>query len=379
MSSTMPKKPKKMTKHIAPPSVLVLPAVVLCGVFCFTSSGCHKDAPQDSQGNAQTSVVETTAVHPQQVVDRLDIPARVAPDPERVVHVYSQISGQLAELLIRPGQEVSKGQTIGRIQSSEIAQARSDYEKAKIEVTRSDAQLRRAKELLQHDVLAQRDYDDMLATSQAAHSELIRNEQRIKMLGFSVQSAGDSTSLKSPITGTVIDIGTASGELQRSLDNASAIATIANLDEVWVLGDVYERDLATVKTGRPVDITFTAYPGEVFHGTITNVSDAIDPTSLTLKARVVLKNPGHRFKPLMYASFSIQRSSEQAFVIPQKAVIHQGATSFVFVESAPGKYEKRTVTTGAAQGQNVVVSSGLKDGDKIVTTGAALLRAPAGA
>lgn len=353
-------------------------ALLVTGLFCLGIAGCHKEAPPQEAATAQRPVVETTAVHQQQVTDRLEIPARVAPDPTRVVHVYSQVSGRLSELFVRPGQEVSKGQTIGLIQSSDIAQARSDYEKARIEVTRADAQLNRAKDLLQHQVLAQKDYDDLLAASQAAHSEQLRAEQRIKMLGFSVEGNSDTTTLKAPISGAVLDIGTATGELQRSLDNANSIATIADLEEVWVLGDVYERDLATVKAGRPVDITFAAYPGEVFRGVISNVSDAIDPTSLTLKARIVLKNPGHKFKPLMYATLSMERATTSAYVLPQSAVIHEGTTDSVFIETSPGKYEKRNVTSGQIHGQTIEITSGLNDGDKVVTTGAALLRPPAG-
>jgi cobalt-zinc-cadmium efflux system membrane fusion protein len=342
-------------------------------------AGCHKQSGMepDTQSSGR-SPVEVTTAHLQNVTDTLTIPARVAADPTRVVHVFSQVSGRLAELYVRPGQEVMKGQTLGMIQSSEVSQARSDYEKAKIEALRADRQLDRAKLLLQHEVLAQKDYDDLQAASQAAHAEMSRAEQRVHMLGFSVEGVADTTSLKSPITGAVLDIGTASGEMQRSLDNAASIATIANLDEVWVLGDVYERDLGTVHTGQAVDISFSAYPAETVRGTISNLSDAIDPASLTLKARVVLKNPGHRYKPLMYATIAVERSKERAFVLPATAIIHEGSQSYIFVQISPGNYDKRQVVTSQIQGTTVEVKSGIKDGEQIVTTGAALLRAPAG-
>ena len=304
--------------------------------------------------------------------------ARVEPDPTRVVHIYSQITGRLVELYVRPGQEVTKGQTIGLIQSSEIAEARADYDKAKIEVARSDRQLDRAKLLLQHEVMAQRDYDDLEAADQAAHAELTRTIQRIHMLGFPPEGSSDSAALHAPISGAVLDIGSASGEMQRSLDNASPIATVANLDSVWILGDVFERDLSTVRSAQSVEVTLPAYPGETLHGTISNISDAMDPTSRTLKVRVVLPNPRHRLKPEMFANLSIARTTAPEFVLPTTAVVHEGSSSYVFLQTAPGKYEQRQVTTGALRGKTVVVTSGLKDGDQVVTTGAALLRAPSG-
>jgi len=352
----------------------------LVATLCVLLSGCQKQPgvgvePGESGGAA---AIEVATAKMQDVTDTLTIPARVAPDPTRVVHVFSQVSGRLTELQVRPGQEVSKGQTIGLIQSSDVSQARSDYEKAKIESLRADRQLDRGKILLQHEVLAQKDYDDLLAASQAAHAEMDRAEQRIHMLGFPVEGVSDTTGLKAPISGVVLDIGSASGEMQRSLDNAVSIATIANLDEIWVLGDVYERDLGIVRVGRQVEVTFSAYPGETVHGTISNVSDAIDPVSLTLKARIVLKNPQHKYKPLMYATIAVERSTERAFVLPASSIIHEGPESFVFVRDSAGKYDKRLVMLGSARGSNVEVRSGIKDGEQIVTTGAALLRAPAG-
>lgn len=340
--------------------------------------GCQDQKAPDSDAAPQKSPVEVSTVHPQSVTDRLELAARVVPDPTRVVHVYSQVTGRLVELLVRPGQEVSKGQVIGNVQSSDIAGARADYDKARIEVARSDHQLDRAKLLLQHEVMAQRDYDDIEAADQAAHAELERNVQRIKMLGFSPDGVSDAVALRAPISGAVLEIGTASGEMQRSLDNATAIATIANLDSVWLLGDVFERDLGTIRTAQSVDITVPAYPGETLHGTISNISDAIDPTSRTIKVRVVMPNHQHRLKPDMFATLSVARTTAQQFLLPTSAVIHEGTGSYVFLETSPGKYEQHPVTTGAIHDKTVVVATGLKDGDRVVTTGAALLRAPTG-
>ena len=166
--------------------------------------------------------------------------------------------------------------------------------------------------------------------------------------------------------------------MQRSLDNASPIATVANLDSIWILGDVFESDLSTIRSAQSVEVTLPAYPGETLPGKISNISDAMDPTSRTLKVRVVLPNPKHRLKPEMFANLSVARTTAPEFVLPTTAVLHEGSSSYVFFPTAAGKYERRQVTTGALNGKTVVVSSGLKDGDQVVKTGAALLRAPSG-
>jgi cobalt-zinc-cadmium efflux system membrane fusion protein len=176
----------------------------------------------------------------------------------------------------------------------------------------------------------------------------------------------------------VLEIGSASGEMQRSLDNSVAIATIANLDPIWVVGDVFERDLAAVRRAKLVDITFPAYPGETWHGIISNVADVIDPGSRTVRVRVVLPNPGHRLKPEMFATLSIERGTSQVFVLPTTAVVHEGSSTFVFLEADAGRYERRQVTLGRINDQTAVITDGLKNEDRVVTTGAALLRATSG-
>jgi len=353
-------------------------ALSISALLFLSCLGCQDNAPTSGGDAPQNSPIQVTTIHAQAVTDRLELAAQIQPDPARVVHIYSQVTGRLVALYVRPGQEVKKDETIGLIQSSEIAEARADYDKAKIEVARSDHQLDRAKLLLQHEVMAQRDYDDIEAANQAAHAELTRTIQRIHMLGFSPEGSSDTAALRAPISGAVLEIGTASGEMQRSLDNASPIATIANLDPVWILGDVFERDLGTVRSAQSVDVTLPAYPGETLHGRISNISDAIDPASRTFKVRVVVPNPQHRLKPGMFATVSLARTTTQQFIVPTAAVVHEGASSYVFMPTAPGKYAQHQVTTGTIRDQTVVVTAGLKDGDQIVTAGAALLRPPSG-
>jgi cobalt-zinc-cadmium efflux system membrane fusion protein len=338
-------------------------------------TGCKHEEPTTAPSNAQAqSVIQTITVHPQQVANQLSLAARVMPKPTSIVHIYPLISGRVLALKVLPGQELKKGQQIGTLQSSNAAQARSDFEKAKIESARADLQLQRAKELLQHEVMAQRDYDDLKALDDSDHAELERARQALHMLGFKENDTSDVVPIVSPISGVVLDVNTGPGELQRSLDNANAIATIADINPIWVVGDLYPRDVALVKTGQPVDITVAGYPDEVFHGVISNISDAVDPTSLTLKVRVVLENPQHKLKPQMYATIAVTNQRGMAIVVPSTAVIQNGKDTFVFVETSPGKYARRNVTLGATHDKTDEITQGLEDGDKVVSSGAELLR-----
>ncbi|MGA8530397.1 MAG: efflux RND transporter periplasmic adaptor subunit [Acidobacteriaceae bacterium] len=337
-------------------------------------AGCHGSEPPAATPTPKQQVVDTVTVHRKEVAAQLTLPARITANPTTLVHIYPLISGRVLSLRILPGQEVHKGQTIGTLQSSDAAQARSDYEKAKIEADRADLQLNRAKELLAHDVMAQKDFDDLKALDAADHSELDRTRQTLQMLGFNETDTSDIVPITAPISGVVLDVGTGPGELQRSLDNATAIATIANIDSIWVVGDLYPRDQSKVHFGQPAAITVNGYPGMTLHGTVANISDAVDPTSLTLKVRVVLPNLQHRLKPDMYANMTLTGSTQNVIEVPATAVIQNGHETFVFVQTAPGKYERRNVTLADTGTETDDVAQGLNDGDTVVSQGAELLR-----
>ncbi len=337
-------------------------------------AACHRSEPVPQTSTPKEQVIETTVVHGGQTTSQLVLPARVVANPTRTVHVYPLISGRVLSLSILPGQPVRKGEKIGTLQSSDAAQARSDFEKARIEAARADLQLARARDLLAHDVMAQRDYDDLKALDATDHSELERARQTLHMLGFSENSTSDIVPILAPISGVVLDVGTGPGELQRSLDNATSIATIADISSVWIVGDLYPRDQASVHVGQSATMTVNGYPGLVLHGVVDNISDAVDPVTLTLKVRVVLANPGLRLKPDMYASMSLSGAAHNAIAVPSTAVIRNGNAVFVFVQTAPGKYERRNVTLGETHADTYEITQGLNDGDAVVTTGAELLR-----
>lgn len=356
-------------------AIQLCPSLVVAGALLLTT-GCegHKAADASDTPAPQYRVFDTVMAHAQPVQDQLTLPGRIQANPTTVVHIYAPISGRVLALKVLPGQEIAKGQVVGMLQSTDLQQARADYEKAKIETARADLQLNRARDLLQHEVMSQRDYDDLAAVDQADHAELARTLQTLHILGYSETDTTNLVAIRSPIPGVVLDVNTASGELQRSLDNATPIATIANINDVWVVGDLFPRDVQSVHRGQPVDIRVNGYPDTVYHGTVDNISDAVDPQTLTLKVRVILPNSKRRLKPQMYSTLSITNQKRNAILVPATAVIRDGVSSYVFLEPTDGKYVRRDVQTGQAHDSSVEIIAGLHDGDRVVSTGAELLR-----
>ncbi len=355
-------------------------AFVVVGFGCWLPSlvlGCgHRtDAAATSEPKANLKV---ESVYARNIAETLEIPGRVEADPAHLVHIYAPLSGRILDLVLTPGQEVHKGQTVAVLQSGDVAQARADFEKARIETVRADRALERGKLLVSHEVMSQADFQEFKAADDAARAEQERTLQRIHELGFSENGTTDVTPITSPISGTVLDVSTASGEMQRSLETSTGIATVANLNTVWVTGDVFERDLGFVHLHQPVDVQFSAYPGEVVHSTIAMIGDSLDPSTHAIKIRVVVNNPQHRFKPSMFAALHIARSPQMRILVPIEAVLHDGDKTEVYEPAGQGKYSAKQVVTGVTHGKFVEVLSGLKDGQQIVTQGAAFLREPVG-
>ena len=351
-----------------------IPATFICAAVLLLT-GCRHETPTVEAEESKVDLkIET--VHLQSRTSILEIPGRVEADPTHLVHIYAPLSGRLMNLRLTAGQEVRKGQPLALLQSGDVAQARADFDKARIEVLRADRALDRGKLLVAHEVMSQADFQELTAVSAAAHAEQERARQRVHELGFSENGTTDTTEISSPISGTVLDVNTASGEMQRSLETTNGIATVANLETVWVTGDLFERDFGAVHPHTPVDILFAAYPGESFKGTIANIGDSLDPSTHAVKVRVVLANSGHRLKPAMFATIRITQPPQPRIIVPLSAVLHVGSSTGVYVPMAPGKYDLRDVKTGATHGNQIEIVSGLRDGDRIVTEGAAFLREP---
>jgi membrane fusion protein, heavy metal efflux system len=339
---------------------------------CFI--GCAHDQ-KPSSNNQPPLVIKTVRVEPQNVDNQLAIPARVQPDPALVVRVYPPAGGRLLRVNVLPGDRVRKGDVVAVLESADVAQARSDYAKAKTESGRTLHALDRAKLLFDHKVLSQREYEDADANYQEARSELERSADRLRVLGAPLQEmSSNQVALVAPHDGVVIDLGAAPGELSKSTDNANPICTIADLSSVWIIGDIYEKDLEFFRRGEPVDVTVAAFPDRHWSGKLAVISDTLDPTTRTLKARVVLANSKRELKPEMFATIRVSRPMRQAIVLPASALLREGGDTAVMVETTPGKYERRLVSLASSNANNVVIVSGLQPGDVVVSEGAALLR-----
>jgi cobalt-zinc-cadmium efflux system membrane fusion protein len=347
-------------------TTVVLPLLVGCG---------HTDlhgtaAAQERQSESPIRYVE---VKQQAVPDTLELAAKVQADPTKVVHIFPPASGRVVSIAVKPGDRVTQGETLAVISSSDVASARSDFAKAKIEAERGSRAAERERLLFEHGATAEKDYIDAAAQAESDRAELVRAQQRLDLLNISPTSDSDHVSLTSPARGVVLDVSAAPGEFSKSLESANSLITIADLDTVWVVGDLYEKDAAKLSSGKPVTVSLQAYDDREWTSHIDSISGALDPATRTLKVRVTLPNPNQLLKPEMFGSIRVNVGTHRALVIPVAAVIHEGNATTVFARNGAAP-EQRPVTLGQIVDGSVEVLSGLRAGDQVAAQGAELLK-----
>lgn len=345
------------------------------------TAACHREAAPNANANAAPGPTESEVRYvpaaAQAIVDRLDVSAKVQADPARMFRVFPPASGRVLEIKVKPGDTVSRGEMLASIDSADAASAQSDLTKARIEAERAQRAADREKVLLDHGAVAEKDYIDAKAAADSAQAELARAKQHLEVLGIGANSSADRIALLSPSRGVVLNVNAASGEFSKSLDNADPLLTIADLSTVWIVGDVFEKDIAKVQPGTKVTITVDAFPDHQWAGRIDSVSGTLDPVTRTLKVRVALNNPGGKLKPEMFAAIHVDVGSHKAVVVPASAVIHEGQNTVVFIDNQ-GKPEQQKVTTGQATDGNIEITSGLQEGQRVAANGAELLTGGAG-
>jgi cobalt-zinc-cadmium efflux system membrane fusion protein len=184
--------------------------------------------------------------------------------------------------------------------------------------------------------------------------------------------------VKAPASGFVVERNINPG-VQLRPDNATPLFTISDLSRVWILLNVYETDIAQLKMGQQVSIQALAYPDKAFTGTITNISNAVDPDTRILQARVELANPDGLLKPDMFCTVSLNLKNTPAgkqLAVNPKAVIFSQDKYFVIKQSGPNKYDivPVTVVSSTSNYSYVETKPGLlKQGDQVVTEGSLLL------
>ena len=312
-----------------------------------------------------------------EIADAFAVAGKVQFDEERVARIVVPLGGQVIDLRVKVGDAVRRGDTLCAINSREAAASVGEYIEARKDVELAEKTAAMTEDLFAHEAASRIAMQQAQSDLAKARSRAARTEESLRVLGLNprddLAEFNGRLPITAPLTGIVIDRRVTAGQFVQS--DGTPIMTIADLSTVWVVGDVFERDLQRVSPGQTASITTAAYPGETFHGRVNYISDSIDAATRTAKVRVSVANPGGRLKPEMFASVSLDlEAHNRVMLVPADAVFTEDGRAFVYAEIGRGRFVRRAVDVAQSEGPLRRVLAGLRPGDRVVVDGALLLR-----
>lgn len=269
--------------------------------------------------------------------------------------VHTRVAGWVEELLVdETGRKVRKGQVLARLYSPELLVAEQD--------------------LLTALQWASAPRDPALVAAPPGRDLAADARQRLELLGVASQEIDEiarsgtpmrAVAVRSPAHGHVIRKNVVQGQY---VQPGTPLFEVADLSKVWVIADLAESESARVETGAQAQVVLVAFPGRRFEGKVELVYPTVAQDTRTVRVRVELSNPDLAIRPGMHGDVEIATEAAEALVVPAEALVDTGIVQYVFVASSGGRFEPRRVRVGLSQGESVQILTGLREGERVVTT-----------
>jgi cobalt-zinc-cadmium efflux system membrane fusion protein len=323
----------------------------------------------------------------------------VSEDPARVAHVRTLARGLIEKIYARLGDRVSAGAPLVEYDNIELGLGIGEYRGAQAELRRSLTDLEvkkkileRSREMLKVGAVAQTTHDlheaevqDAEAKVAGARAAVSKFAEQIRRFGWTdadlaALSAEPPASahtvshsiLRAPFAGIVTSEHAVQSEV---VGEGTELLAITDMSSLWVLADVYEKDLSQIRTGQAVRVRVASFPDRTFAGTITHVADGIDPKTRTAKVRCVVGNESGLLKLEMFATIEIPTAqTSPVLTVPSSAIQQIDGRPVVFVRTSGTGFQRREVLTGPESGAYTEIRSGLKPGEPVVIQGSFVLK-----
>lgn len=312
----------------------------------------------------------------------LRIPGTVQPNAYKEIVVTSLAPGRVTQVHAQLGDRVTRGRALATIYSPELAEAQADFLGMQAELAAHDQRLGRAERLGSIGAVSRQEVDEVLAGHTRMRTALGGARSRLLLLGMTEQTIEDladkpdvasTLEVPAPLTGVVLERNANPGA---NIDVTTPLFKVADLSTVWVLADVYERDLASVTVGMPVHITSPAYPGVTIDGKVSYLDPQVQLDTRTAKVRIEAPNPSGQLRLGMFVDVAVDTGGTAgAVLVPRAAIQSRGAASVVYLATEhAGHFVEREVHLGRQSAESVEVLYGIQPGDRVVTEGAFFLR-----
>jgi cobalt-zinc-cadmium efflux system membrane fusion protein len=307
--------------------------------------------------------------------DTVYVTGTITFDAARVSHVGPRIQGRIRHVPVDIGAHVESGDTLVVLDSPELGGAQARWVQARVARGVAARNYERAERLFRDGIVSERRRLEVEANLREREAELTAALQALSSLGAEPDSTGSGLFvIRAPLVGEVIEKHATTGEV---VGPEASLFVVGELKRVWLLLDLYERDLQRVQVGFPVRVVADAYPTRVFDARVGLISSVVDTVSRTVKLRVVIPNEPHLLKPGMFARAGIALASVAGAIgLPHDAVQTVDGREVVFVPDSGQRFRAVPVRIGAPRaGGWVEVLGGLAAGDTVVVAGTFALKA----
>jgi len=330
--------------------------------------------PQDQMAHVQVITVQPTTL-----TRTLRLTGAVAYNSFRTTPVITPVSGPVSRIAVVPGQKVAKGTPMLYVASPDFSQLRTNYIKAKDAYAFAQKANARAQDLYQHHAIAEQNLEQTQSAEVQAGGDLASAQAALKVMGITDLDAlvngppSFEVPVRAPIGGEVVEQDVSAGQLVQP--GATQCFMISDTSSVWVLVNVYQKDLPFVRVGDAVEIQTDAYP-QIFHGKISYIAASLDPSTRTLQARIETANPGEKLKKDMYVTADVNAGRiSKAIALPDAAVLRDTENQpFVYAATSANQFGRRTVTLGDSADGKTQITGGLSAGDRVIGNGSVFLQ-----
>ncbi len=362
-----------------------------------------KDAPSEVvQISPEVQIDVGIAVEPaalRSLQESLSATGVVSEDPSRVAHVRTLARGLIEKIYARLGDRVSAGEPLVEYDNIELGLAIGEYQSAQAELRRSLTDLEvkarildRSWEMLKVGAVAQTVHDlreaevkDADAKVAGARATVSKISEQIRRFGWTDRDLANLSSeqpaprhtvshsiLKAPFSGIITSEHAVGSEV---VEQGTELMAITDMSSLWILADVYERDLSRIRTGQAVRVRVPSYPHQTFAGKITYVADVIEPKTRTVRVRCLVGNESGLLKLEMFATVEIPvGQTSPVLAVPSSSIQQIEGRPVVFVRNSQAEFQKREVDTGAESQGYTEIRSGLEQGEPIVTQGSFIVK-----
>jgi cobalt-zinc-cadmium efflux system membrane fusion protein len=281
-----------------------------------------------------------------------------------MVKIFPMVSGIAQSVHVQLGDVVKKGQVLTTMKSAEIAGFSRDLISAQADLRNAKRQLETTQDLYKSGLSSEKDLEQAKSDYQKATAE---NNRAGSIMSIN-KSNGKGYEIQAPLSGYIIEKNV-TDDMQVRADNNQNLFTIADLSSVFVLINMYESDIASVKLGDAVQITTLAYPDKVFTGKIDKLFDVLDPDNKVMRARVMISNPDNMLKPGMFTNVKIQAKSGMNLpAVKTDAIVFDNNKNYVVVVDGPAKVHIQPVEIAKRVEDVAYISKGLKPGQRVVAS-----------